>query len=131
MSRPDRSSRPHDASLLLPFYVENRYKTRLPAGFPFARPQHDLAKTAMLRSLSWLACTLLAVHSGKAASVVHLAPISGIPSNVSGTLDRRLASFSIEFSFLPDFGGNTTNPNTLTQVDSYSASSFWISHSHG
>jgi hypothetical protein len=50
------------------------------------------------------------------ASTVHLAALSDIPKNASETLDRRLASFSIEFSFLPDFGGNKTHPNLLTKV---------------
>ncbi|KAG8773777.1 hypothetical protein FRC12_002318 [Ceratobasidium sp. 428] len=36
------------------------------------------------------------------------------PSGASQVLDRRLASFSIEFSYLPTFGGNKTHPNVLT-----------------
>jgi hypothetical protein len=36
------------------------------------------------------------------------------PANASQVLDRRLASFSIEFSYLPTFGGNKTHPNVLT-----------------
>jgi hypothetical protein len=53
-----------------------------------------------------------------AASVVHLSAPSGVPANASGILDRRLASLSIEFAFLPDFGGNSTHPNLLTKVRS-------------
>jgi hypothetical protein len=51
------------------------------------------------------------------AAVVHLVAPSSILDNASVILDRRLASFSIEFSFLPDFGGNKTHPNLLTKVD--------------
>lgn len=55
--------------------------------------------------------------AGLASAVVNVA-LPSIPSqptsNASQVLDRRLASFSIEFSYLPTFGGNKTNPNTLT-----------------
>lgn len=37
------------------------------------------------------------------------------PANASQVLDPRLASFSIEFSYLTAFGGNKTNPNLLTK----------------
>lgn len=55
--------------------------------------------------------------AGLASAVVNVT-LPSIPShptsNASQVLDRRLASFSIEFSYLPTFGGNKTNPNTLT-----------------
>ncbi|CAL1716179.1 unnamed protein product [Somion occarium] len=50
-----------------------------------------------------------------AAETVVLPPISVKPSNASQVLDPRLASFSIEFSYMTSFGGNKTNPNTLTR----------------
>ena len=37
------------------------------------------------------------------------------PANASQILDPRLASFSIEFSYLTMFGGNKTHPNLLTK----------------
>ncbi|KAI0690173.1 hypothetical protein BC835DRAFT_1417993 [Cytidiella melzeri] len=37
------------------------------------------------------------------------------PKNASQILDPRLASFSIEFSYLTAFGGNKTHPNLLTK----------------
>ena len=37
------------------------------------------------------------------------------PANASQILDPRLASFSIEFSYLTMFGGNRTHPNLLTK----------------
>lgn len=51
----------------------------------------------------------------QAASLVKLSPISAHPSNASQKLDPRLASLSIEFSYLPSFGGNISTPNTLTR----------------
>ena len=46
---------------------------------------------------------------------IDLPPISPAPSNASQPLDRRLASFSFELSFLPSFAGNRSHPNRLTQ----------------
>ncbi|KAG8712198.1 hypothetical protein FRC08_014902, partial [Ceratobasidium sp. 394] len=36
------------------------------------------------------------------------------PANASQVLDRRLASLSIEFAYLPTFAGNKSHPNHLT-----------------
>ena len=41
--------------------------------------------------------------------------LSGSAVAPSQILDRRLMSFSIEFSFLTAFGGNRTAPNNLTR----------------
>ncbi|KAI0322577.1 hypothetical protein OF83DRAFT_651208 [Amylostereum chailletii] len=41
--------------------------------------------------------------------------ITSIPSGASQVLDKSLASFSIEFSYLTAFGGNDTHPNNLTR----------------
>ncbi|CAE6455633.1 unnamed protein product [Rhizoctonia solani] len=60
--------------------------------------------------------TLLALSSVVAAANVSLPAIPlSPPSTASQILDRRLASFSIEFSYLPSFGGNKTHPNELTR----------------
>jgi hypothetical protein len=50
-----------------------------------------------------------------AANVVTLPHISPTPANASQTLDRSLASFSIEPAYMLSFGGNDTNPNELTR----------------
>ncbi|EUC53696.1 glycoside hydrolase family 79 protein [Rhizoctonia solani AG-3 Rhs1AP] len=58
----------------------------------------------------------LALASAVAAANVSLPVIpTSPPSTASQILDRRLASFSIEFSYLPSFGGNKTHPNELTR----------------
>lgn len=49
------------------------------------------------------------------AQRVTLPHLTSPPANASQTLDPRLASFSIEFSYLTAFGGNKTNPNLLTK----------------
>ena len=41
--------------------------------------------------------------------------ISKSPPKGTYGLDRRVASFSIEFAYLPQFGGNSSNPNLLTE----------------
>ncbi|KAG8678207.1 hypothetical protein FRC08_017973, partial [Ceratobasidium sp. 394] len=57
----------------------------------------------------------LGVAAASAATNVSLPAIPATPpANASQVLDRRLASFSIEFSYLPTFGGNKTHPNLLT-----------------
>ncbi|KAG8773778.1 hypothetical protein FRC12_002319 [Ceratobasidium sp. 428] len=57
----------------------------------------------------------LSAAAANAATNVSLPAIpAGPPSSASQVLDRRLASFSIEFSYLPTFGGNKTHPNVLT-----------------
>lgn len=53
--------------------------------------------------------------TSQAAQDVKLPRISSQPTNASQVLDPRLASFSIEFSYMPTFGGNKTHPNVLTQ----------------
>lgn len=59
--------------------------------------------------------TLLSLATAAAAVNVSLPAIPAkAPSTASQVLDRRLASFSIEFSYLPTFGGNKTHPNKLT-----------------
>ena len=50
-----------------------------------------------------------------AATNVALPPISAQPFNASQILDPALASFSIEFSYLTNFGGNLSSPNVLSQ----------------
>jgi hypothetical protein len=68
--------------------------------------------------LSGLLLGVLALESfagSPAAKLVTLPYISSIPASASQTLDRALASISIEFSYLPSFGGNDTNPNELTR----------------
>ncbi|EJD40230.1 hypothetical protein AURDEDRAFT_91104 [Auricularia subglabra TFB-10046 SS5] len=42
--------------------------------------------------------------------------IARTPPKSARTLDRRVASFSIEFSYLPSFGGNNSAPNELTRA---------------
>jgi hypothetical protein len=71
----------------------------------------------MVRALAHLSAALLALalHCAAAATTLTLPPISASPTNASQILDRRLASFSIEFSYLPSFGGNASHPNLLTQ----------------
>ncbi|CDO76896.1 Glycoside Hydrolase Family 79 protein [Trametes cinnabarina] len=54
------------------------------------------------------------VGSGRAAQV-HLPKISTVATNASQAIDRRLASFSFELSFLPTFAGNKSHPNVLTR----------------
>jgi hypothetical protein len=59
---------------------------------------------------------LLSIAGAVAAANVTLPAIpASPPSTASQILDRRLASFSIEFSYLPSFGGNKTHPNELTR----------------
>ena len=53
--------------------------------------------------------------AASAAQTVVLSHVGSPPANASQTLDPRLASLSIEFSYLTAFGGNKTNPNVLTQ----------------
>ncbi|KAG9128365.1 hypothetical protein FRC07_000039 [Ceratobasidium sp. 392] len=58
---------------------------------------------------------LFIVASARAATNVSLPAIpSGPPAHASQVLDRRLASLSIEFAYLPTFAGNKTHPNRLT-----------------
>ncbi|KLO15240.1 hypothetical protein SCHPADRAFT_871320 [Schizopora paradoxa] len=61
--------------------------------------------------------TLLAFSLATAglASIITFPSVSQDPTNASQILDRRLASFSFEFSYLPNFGGNLSNPNVLTK----------------
>lgn len=56
------------------------------------------------------------VQLGRAqATTVTLPFVQTPPHNASQNLDPRLASFSIEFSYLTSFGGNKTHPNLLTK----------------
>ncbi|TFK50028.1 hypothetical protein OE88DRAFT_1632314 [Heliocybe sulcata] len=68
----------------------------------------------MQSALAVLLClsTILFV---RAAQRVDLPTIPLSPNDASQILDRSLASLSIEFSYLPSFGGNASDPNTLTQ----------------
>ncbi|KAA1467457.1 hypothetical protein DENSPDRAFT_832510 [Dentipellis sp. KUC8613] len=50
-----------------------------------------------------------------ATQAVQPLEISSSPVNASQILDRALASFSIEYGYLPSFGGNNTHPNELTK----------------
>jgi hypothetical protein len=68
------------------------------------------------RALCGVLALLTAANEVSGAALVDLPRISSKPSNASEVLDRRLASFSIEFSYLPTFGGNLTNPNLLTKA---------------
>ncbi|KAG8682082.1 hypothetical protein FRC08_015200, partial [Ceratobasidium sp. 394] len=57
----------------------------------------------------------LGVAAASATTNVSLPAVpASPPADASQVLDRRLASFSIEFSYLPTFGGNKTHPNLLT-----------------
>lgn len=59
---------------------------------------------------------LLASAFSSAISVeITLPSLSQTPFNASQILDRALASFSIEFSFLDVFCGNKSHPNELTK----------------
>ncbi|KAI0784579.1 glycoside hydrolase superfamily [Abortiporus biennis] len=63
-----------------------------------------------------IAVSLLSVGlHATSAQVVVLPPIPPHAPPTSQLLDPRLASFSIEFSYLPSFGGNKSNPNILSQ----------------
>ncbi|KAI0667963.1 hypothetical protein C8Q78DRAFT_1051225 [Trametes maxima] len=53
--------------------------------------------------------------SAASGSTLALPPISAHPTNASQVIDRRLASFSFELSFLPTFAGNKSHPNVLTR----------------
>jgi hypothetical protein len=69
------------------------------------------------RAFGSFALALALVSSAHGATpVTDLPKISSSPTNASNIIDRRLASFSIEFSYLPTFGGNATHPNTLTRT---------------
>ncbi|CAE6523860.1 unnamed protein product [Rhizoctonia solani] len=60
--------------------------------------------------------TLLSLAGAVTAANISLPAIpASPPTTASQILDRRLASFSIEFSYLPSFGGNKTHPNELTR----------------
>ncbi|TFY71156.1 hypothetical protein EVG20_g1847 [Dentipellis fragilis] len=50
-----------------------------------------------------------------AAQAIQSPEISSSPANASQILDRALASFSIEYGYLPSFGGNISHPNELTR----------------
>lgn len=50
-----------------------------------------------------------------AAQNLELPAISAEPKDASQPLDPRLASFSIEFSYMTAFGGNKSAPNVLTK----------------
>lgn len=65
----------------------------------------------LLQTLT-LALLLSSVQASQNVSLPH---ISSSPTNASQVIDPRLASFSMEFSYLPTFGGNKTHPNVLTQ----------------
>ncbi len=58
---------------------------------------------------------LLSAFSSAFAAAVTFPDVSRSPSNASQILDRRLASFSFEFAYLPNFGGNLSSPNVLTR----------------
>ncbi|KAL5525513.1 hypothetical protein ACEPAG_6849 [Sanghuangporus baumii] len=76
---------------------------------------------AMLTLVALLVCCVqcLALATGNtkngSSQTVDLLAISPTPFNASQPLDRRLASFSFELSFLPSFAGNSSHPNRLTQ----------------
>lgn len=70
----------------------------------------------MLRTLPALfALTCACAVRAQTAQNVTLPHVGAPPGNASQVLDPRLASFSIEFSYLTAFGGNKTNPNLLTK----------------
>ena len=69
----------------------------------------------MLALLGRLLLALGTFASAIAANLVVLPYISPTPDNISQTLDRALASLSIEPAFLTSFGGNNSNPNELTR----------------
>lgn len=58
---------------------------------------------------------LLSLSSAGLAANVTFPDVSRSPSKASQILDRRLASFSFEFAYLPNFGGNFSSPNVLTR----------------
>ncbi|KAI0075812.1 hypothetical protein K474DRAFT_1663809 [Panus rudis PR-1116 ss-1] len=68
----------------------------------------------MYTTKAFLATILLAC-SANAGDVLTLPQIPTHPTSASQPLDPRLASFSIEFSYMTAFGGNKTNPNMLTK----------------
>lgn len=61
-----------------------------------------------------LSAVPLVLASGSSQALL-LPDISPVPFNASQPLDRRLASFSFELSYLPFFTGNVSNPNVLTK----------------
>ena len=67
---------------------------------------------AMLRP----AFVALACAASLASAVETVVPtIASSPPKGTFGLERRVASLSIEFSYLPAFGGNATHPNLLTK----------------
>ena len=77
----------------------------------------DLGDLSDLGDCGWFVLVLgLAATFASAIDTVQLPRISSKPTNASQILDPRLASFSMEFSYMPTFGGNKTNPNLLTQA---------------
>lgn len=61
-----------------------------------------------------LALAAIAEANNTGSQNVKLPHISSTPFNASQVLDPRIASFSIEFAYMPTFGGNKTHPNVLT-----------------
>ena len=53
--------------------------------------------------------------SGGFAANITFPIVARSPTNASQILDRRHASFSFEFAYLPNFGGNLSSPNVLTK----------------
>ncbi|KZT29970.1 glycoside hydrolase family 79 protein [Neolentinus lepideus HHB14362 ss-1] len=68
-----------------------------------------------MKRLAVFICSLPVVLI-RAAQIIDLPTISPSPKNASRILDRSLASLSIEFSYLPSFGGNLSSPNLLTKA---------------
>jgi hypothetical protein len=70
------------------------------------------------RIMNWLVLlpfVALASTGCNAVTPITLSTISSQPQNASNIIDRRLASFSFELSFLPTFAGNKSHPNLLTK----------------
>ena len=69
----------------------------------------------MSRYLKSLGLAFAATLTAHAATTIPLPLVSSRPTNASQVLDPRLASFSLEFSYVTAFGGNKTHPNVLTR----------------
>ncbi|KAI0091215.1 glycoside hydrolase superfamily [Irpex rosettiformis] len=65
--------------------------------------------------LVWLYSSAFVPNVKAAGTDIALPFVRNPPTNASQILDPRLASFSIEFSYLTTFGGNKTHPNLLTK----------------
>lgn len=74
---------------------------------------------SMAKSLSVLALACSSLFSGLAQAQISPVVVNSTPVNASAPIPEAFVSFSIEFSFFPDYAGTLSNPAAVAPPHSY------------